>query len=182
MGLNNGNTIDQTDFVSTSSGAGDANKVEKLNSAGKHNLDFAGFNGAHVYQSAGTTIGVATYVALTFTAETYDTDTIHDNATNTTRLTVPTGKGGKYLIGASLYVAAAGGQASLRIRLNGTTIIANNTGYAESGTANGMGSVTTVYQLAAGDYIEVLGAHGDSASRSSSGDLRTNFWMHRLAA
>ena len=40
---------------------------------------------------AGQSIATATHTKINFSSEEYDTDTIHDNATNNTRLTVPTG-------------------------------------------------------------------------------------------
>jgi hypothetical protein len=35
---------------------------------------------------------------LAFANENFDTDAFHDNSTNNSRITIPTGKGGKYLI------------------------------------------------------------------------------------
>jgi hypothetical protein len=46
---------------------------------------------ALVYKSAGQALSAATWTPLAFGAEVYDTDSIHDNATNNTRLTVPSG-------------------------------------------------------------------------------------------
>jgi hypothetical protein len=38
-----------------------------------------------------------TDVAITFDSEDFDTDAFHDNSTNTSRITIPSGLGGKYL-------------------------------------------------------------------------------------
>lgn len=46
---------------------------------------------ALVYKTGSTATVAATPIAMPFDAEVYDTDSIHDNATNNTRLTVPTG-------------------------------------------------------------------------------------------
>ena len=56
------------------------------------------FVGVSVKASADTTITNTTFTALGWNQEDYDTDGFHDNTTNNSRLTVPTGKGGKYLV------------------------------------------------------------------------------------
>ena len=49
------------------------------------------FKGCLVTFSSDFTLATSTNDELTFNTEAYDTDSIHDNATNNTRLTVPTG-------------------------------------------------------------------------------------------
>jgi hypothetical protein len=55
--------------------------------------------GASVYATNVTTsfVQYANNI-LAFANENFDTDAFHDNATNNSRITIPTGKGGKYLI------------------------------------------------------------------------------------
>jgi hypothetical protein len=60
--------------------------------------------GCHVYHNADQTITNATLTAINFNSERFDTDAFHDNSTNNTRLTIPSGKGGKYVAGASIRV------------------------------------------------------------------------------
>lgn len=100
-------------------------------------------------------IGNNTYTAVDFNSEDYDTDTIHDNSTNPSRLTIPTITGvttGLWSVKASGYITG-GTQVLLEFRLNGTTIIGfsgNNDGVV--GTFTG----TIDYVFSAADYVELL--------------------------
>ena len=79
--------------------------------------------GARVYHNAAQAIATSSGTALAFNNERYDTDLIHDPATNNSRLTCQTA--GKYLIIANIQWAAnATGFRQLGIMLNGTTTIA----------------------------------------------------------
>jgi len=110
--------------------------------------------GASVFNSANQSIANNTVVALTFNSESFDTDSIHSTATNTSRLTIPTGKSGKYLISGGLYWAgnATGGR-STYVHKNGTRIF-----YAvqpvNQNTANIGLSWSYVVDATAGDYYE----------------------------
>lgn len=111
---------------------------------------------ARVYASADVDPTPSTWEAVPFDSENYDTDAMHSTVTNTSRLTVPTGGGGLYLIGARVLVAAGGGGVyahELRLQLDGTTVIAQVRG-VDSGTIVTLLECTTVYALSAGQYIE----------------------------
>ena len=57
------------------------------------------FVGAKAYRSgSGQSIPTGTQTLMDFNAEFYDTDVIHDNSTNPSRFTVPTGKSGYWLV------------------------------------------------------------------------------------
>ena len=90
------------------------------------------FVGALAYMSNGS----VTYVAnvekiLTATSEEFDTDSYHSNATNTERMTIPAGKGGKYLINAHHRQTTGGDYAYLYLFKNGSRV----TNGLESGQA-----------------------------------------------
>lgn len=139
------------------------------------NPSMIAFSGCRVYQNAGVGINAATI--LSFQVENFDNGGYHDNVTNNSRITVPSGKGGKYHIGASLDVSGAY-TSKLSIKLNGATYIANNVGGSETGY-DGC-TVSTIYELAVGDYVEVE-AKAANASANSSGDAQTNFWAYKIA-
>lgn len=111
------------------------------------------FVGCKVYKSSSQTVSaISTYTALTWNAESFDTDAFHDNSTNNSRITIPTGKGGKYLF---TFVAALSTAQVKRVGWykNGTRVesaIAANSNYS--------GGVTFSYldTLSAGDYVEVF--------------------------
>jgi len=55
------------------------------------------FAGCSLTKSAAQTISNATTVSITFDTEEFDTDAYHSTSSNTSRITIPSGKGGKYL-------------------------------------------------------------------------------------
>ncbi|MBA7538208.1 hypothetical protein ES705_30482 [subsurface metagenome] len=122
--------------------------------------------GARVYHDVIQLIptGTTTYVA--FNSEQYDTDAIHDPVVSNSRLTCKTA--GKYVISTSVgWETNAKEQRRLDIRLNRTSNIAYVRQQAcLQGTTNQ--SVTTIYDLAVGDYIEV------SVYQNSGGNLDLN--------
>src|SRR5688572_4346642 len=56
--------------------------------------------GTRVKRASGNVAINTTYAAVGFDAEDYDTDTFHDTVTNNSRITIPSGKDGKYHISA----------------------------------------------------------------------------------
>lgn len=124
------------------------------------------------------------YQALTFNSERVDVGSMHDTSSNTSRLTVPSGGGGFYAIGGMIEFAAdATGRRGIQIRLNGTTVIAreesNNVGASNATVMQ----ISTVYQLADGDYVELMGlqASGGSLNMLATGNYSPEFYAHWLA-
>lgn len=109
--------------------------------------------GARVYHNANQSIADATSTILSFNSEDYDTDGIHDNVTNNSRLTCQTA--GKYTITASIsFDANNTGDRSAAFVLNGTTsisgqrVLPSNNGYT-------MLTPVVIYDLSVSDYVEV---------------------------
>ena len=127
----------------------------------------AAFIGCSVYNSAGQSLANETLVALTWDSELYDTDAIHSTATNTSRFTVPSGLGGKWLLNVHIgWVSGNAGYRGLRPRINGT-----DNGFVYNYTA-GTGISTEyslVYNLSAADYIEIMGDQSSGGSLSTGG-------------
>lgn len=115
------------------------------------------FVGVGVYKSTNQSISSGTSTAVAFAAENFDTDAFHDNATNNSRLTIPTGKGGKYQINYNVnWDANATGSRQAIVYLNNTTVISLvETDNAGAGRGVGL-SGSLIYSLAAADYIQVL--------------------------
>jgi hypothetical protein len=108
------------------------------------------------------TNGATTY-SLAMTAEAFDyTDPFHDNSTNNTRFTIPTGKGGKYQINFKVGFDNASGTPGYEhtfVRVNGTgtfTVASQTLIVATSSGTNIVQTASGILSLAAGDYIEVL--------------------------
>ena len=107
-----------------------------------------------VKRAAAQTIGTGAWTEINWTAENYDTHGFHDNAVNNTRLTVPTGYGGKYVIHAFVrWEANATGRRHLYIRVDDTDYIAA-TSVSPAVASAFYQSVTVEYELSAGQYVE----------------------------
>ena len=136
-----------------------------------------GFVGASVYRSTAQTLSNDTNTVINFNAEVFDTDGFHDNSTNNSRLTIPTGKGGYYLL--NLFVAfesAASGTRQTQI-VSSTGDLYCNSSVITAGTPYGS-SITTaaVAYLGAGEYFEAKANQRSGGSLNlSSGIYSVNF-------
>lgn len=144
--------------------------------------------GCALTKSAVQSVNSATSTAVTFDGEEFDDSGFHDNSSNTSRITIPTGLGGLYLFGGSAEIGFLSDQfhVILRLRKNGSTVLdgrgrLNNS----SGTTAGFLAPTfsRVVRLAAGDYIELMVEHNHGSARdvreSSNG---TSFWCTRIGS
>ncbi len=123
--------------------------------------------GASVSDSAGTSVPNNTLTAVTFDTEAFDRGACHSTASNTNRITVPTGGAGIWLItGVVGYPNGAGTLRVAELRANGAALVA----YVQVPPVGGAGTmvpVTAVYSLADADYVELL------AQQDSGGALTT---------
>ena len=96
-------------------------------------------------------------VILPFASETFDTNAFHDTVTNNSRITIPTGKGGNYLIQATQRITSIGVTYSyFSLYKNGA--ITSNEGLHEgkfSANPQAPSNGSIIMPLVAGDYIEV---------------------------
>jgi hypothetical protein len=124
----------------------------------------AGFVGCSLYKASNQTISNNTWTTITWSNEYFDTDGFHSTSTNTSRITIPSGKGGKYLFSGQISFASNGDNARLgRIQKNGSQI---SIPLSVQATYSGAGDGTTatflwLVDLVATDYIE-LGAYQNS--------------------
>ena len=108
-----------------------------------------------VYNSTNQSIADSTLTVLAFNSERFDNDSMHDNSTNNSRITVKTaGKGVAYV--SLAFVNNATGFRSVNIKLNGTTIIAQETKQAVNGSYTSFSFCTVPYDFALNDYIEII--------------------------
>lgn len=131
------------------------------------------------YRSSGTlTLTTATETTITFDAEQYDSNTMHDNSSNTSRLTCKTA--GLYeIFGQITYSAPANGTCEAYIRLNGSTRIA---AYGPGYQAGQYVPVRRAYRLAVNDYVELRGYQGTGSDNTIvNGALYTYFGMYRVS-
>lgn len=133
-----------------------------------------GLDGVRTRRTTTQSLTNATLTAIQFGVEDYDTATYHDNSTNNTRLTVP--QAGKYLISGCLEFAAnATGVRTAGIRLNGSTYVASQGSSSMGATLTTVVNVTTVLDLAANDYVELIGYQSSGGALNVQGSQMTNF-------
>ena len=115
----------------------------------------ATFAGCMLTNSTNTSINSATQTTLNWDTEQIDVGGYHSTSSNTNRITIPTGKGGYYLISFQLrYDASATGRRIGYLYKNGTTEI-------WSAQVNGTATNETVFtgtylvSLSAADYVEM---------------------------
>jgi hypothetical protein len=138
--------------------------------------------GARVYKATPQTLITGTLTPITFDLEHYDSDNIHDNVTDNTRLTCKTA--GTYLIGGCIAFAAnATGARIVMVSFNGTGVylVDGRMSASPAGVESGV-NVNCVYPLAINNYVELI------AYQSSGGNLNVQshqyyspeFWMQRI--
>lgn len=108
-----------------------------------------------VYRSTTQSIPNGAWTALSFDAERWDSDSIHDNVTNPSYLTCRTA--GKYLVTFTAgYTANATGMRGWCFRVNGGQLQAVVMALTMGAGQTHYGGATVIVDLAAGDYIECL--------------------------
>jgi hypothetical protein len=132
--------------------------------------------GCRVTNSGNVAIGSSSVTVVTWDTETWDTDAYHSLVTNTGRMTVPSGKDGKYLLVAELqWASSASGLRWAAFYKSGTLYqvvpMVPNTGVAagfDSATPQG-GSAMAV--AVATDYFEVRVFQDTGGSLNISGTI-----------
>ena len=127
-------------------------------------LKYVGFQGASVWKSASQNATSTTQTVITFDTEVFDTDSFHDNSTNNSRLTIPTGMSGKYLVTVKAdFAANATGQRVVYHLVDGTLVNFAAIAPPQSGGGGAGVTLSAVYQLNAGQYVE-MAVYQDSGS------------------
>jgi hypothetical protein len=113
------------------------------------------FVGCKLTKSVGQNCNNNTDVTVSWDQEEFDTDGFHDNSVNNTRVTIPSGKGGKYLFVVALsFEANTNGRRESRLFKNGN---GTNTFFYQNAATSGknLWISTNLLNLVAGDYIEL---------------------------
>ena len=175
--------------VKTRLGLGTAGQVLTVNS-GANAPEWATlantFVGTNVSKSANQSISTSTATAVTWDVEAFDTDAIHSTATNTSRFTIPTGKGGYWQISPVINWAdqSASGVRQLKIYKNGTQVKSSH--FYPTSAATMVATFAYVINVAAADYVEVYVTQTSGTSVNIYGnnadDQMSNCSMNYLGA
>ena len=114
------------------------------------------FVGCSLYKGSAQSVSSTTTTYLSFDTEDFDTDGFHDNSTNNTRITIPSGKGGYYLlIGRLEYVSYSTGIRECYFFKNRTQ---EYQGCRLSAASDGPwdATISAIVNASAGDYFEFV--------------------------
>ena len=135
--------------------------------------EVSGFTGQNypawsVYNDGSQTISNATATVIAFDSERFDTDNAFDSTTNY-RFTVPTGKGGKYLISAGARFEDGAFGKYIRVGVNGS--ISNVIGNMNYGTSSftSDNQLTGIIELSDGDYIDIRANQHSGSNKNLQG-------------
>jgi hypothetical protein len=121
------------------------------------------FVGCRAYASNDQNVANSTNVIIGFNNENFDSNGFHDNSTNNSRLTIPTGYAGKYFVWSNIvYSGSTSSNRVLQVLKNGNIV---SEFYSGAGTSNGF----TIYgflfmDLAVGDYVQVQTNQGSGGT------------------
>ena len=135
----------------------------------------------HAYNAANQ--GVTASAALTFDSEDYDVGGLHSTSSNTSRMTIPSGAAGSYLLTTQFRVSALGtSTATVFFRKNGTTAL--HDGLLVYQVANVLHNIVLPgVALVVGDYVEIYVTKGDASNwdfGTATNGARTQFGCLRV--
>jgi hypothetical protein len=111
------------------------------------------FSGALVGNTGSTTVANNTTVVVNWATETFDTDGYHSTSTNTSRITIPTGKAGYFQVGAVVQADDnTTGIRRMNITKNGTNF---KSVYFTPSASNPSLTIDVIISVAEADYLEV---------------------------
>jgi hypothetical protein len=123
-----------------------------------------------------------TTTLLTWDNEVIDTDAYHSTSSNTSRITVPTGKAGKYLvIGKVYYSQNSSGRRIVAIRKNSSSLTEFET---TPGSTEPTILATYIVDLAVGDHVEMTAWQnsGVTLTAQNGGQLYSTFSAYLIGA
>lgn len=130
--------------------------------------------GVSLYNTTDQTVNNNATTLIAWNSETFDTDGFHDTATNNSRITIPSGKAGKYLLNVIItWQGNTTGNRRIIVYKNGAQITTNTTtihSVVDTGTANSNTNFhTNVLDLAVGDYIQIYVFQNSGGALSAFG-------------
>ena len=141
------------------------------------------FVGCSLYLTSTINISNNTNTAVSFVNESFDTDGFHSNATNTTRITIPSGKAGKYLfIGTTSFEGSGTGHRQGQLYKNGSLVKALAQ-FATITTGSPVASGSAILDCAVNDYFELYVYQNNGTGLLLDGSItQTSFYCQYLGA
>jgi hypothetical protein len=125
------------------------------------------FVGCALLKSTAQSFSNNTAAALTWDTESIDTNAFHSTSSNTSRITIPTGKAGAYQVNSQIAWAFNGtGNRFMYMKKNGNYVA----GTEDTPVSYCVLSIDIILNLAVGDYIEVFGEQSSGGSLDVRGE------------
>ncbi len=141
----------------------------------------AAFHGALVTSLANQAILNGTWTAIIYDSEVYDTDALHDNVTNPTRITIPAGWAKVRLNGGNEWQSNNTGERIIRFMKNGATFIGTTWSRIRASATSDRFIVSPVIPVVEGDYFEVEVWHSRGSTINVMGPSgRTLFSIEKV--
>jgi hypothetical protein len=143
----------------------------------------AAVSGCSLFKSADQSCPNDSGTTVTFDSEAFDTDAYHSTSTNTSRITIPAGKAGKFLlIGRIDFAANSTGQRHLNFIKNGSFNTIGLWAYQATAAGTGGAYASVVVDAADGDYYEISAYQnsGSAVNMRGSSIEKTIFQAIRL--
>lgn len=158
-----GDTFTTTQSVSIGTGNGNTRGIQVLPS---------GVKSALVNRSgSGYATGSTAFTPVQWNNEVYDTDGFHDNSTNPSRITIPSGTSGLIRLSASISASGSTSELGIAFFKNGTQI--TNYEYDTENSTGNISAISAPITCTAGDYFEVA----IRATSAPTVDVSNNSWF-----
>lgn len=142
------------------------------------------FAGCVLQLASAVSVNSATITTIDFSTEIIDTDGYHSNSVNSSRITIPTGKAGKYFIyaQASFDATNGGGFQRVWINKNGTDIATALTPRVSLSSQEQTIAVSFVADLIVGDYLTMTVRQDSGTAINLDSTRKTAFFAYLLGA
>lgn len=142
--------------------------------------------GCKLEKGAAQTLTTGSATAITFGAsdtEVFDTNNFHSTTANPSRITVPPGLAGKYVVTAAIgFAANTTGFRYCAIYKNGVLDASTRVGATTISLSSTLVTASTVLSLAAGDYVEMYGFQSSGADLTVAAGTYTSLSVVYLGA
>jgi hypothetical protein len=134
------------------------------------------FAGCSLYRGSAQSVKNNTTTAVLWDFEEFDTDAFHSTSTNTSRITIPSGKAGKYLFtwNVSYYANATGIRETL-LKKNGTTLTYQDFPVSSNGSETSM-TASYIASASVADYFEMFAYQNSGGNLDIRGNATQSFF------
>jgi len=130
--------------------------------------------------SAQTGIADNTSVVIICDSEELDTDNAYNTSTGI--FTVPSGKGGKYMVGAAYRTNGSGASTRIATSLFIGSNVARQTNFNQVSSGEASGACHSVLNLAAGDEVSFKVFQNSGSAINAEADGKTYFYGYRIGS